>query len=128
MKYKVDWYSPKQGPRSTEVEAISSYAAKEQVDSMFGEIEGYKSYSVVAVFEEKSQNNNLSENYNSHTPSSSDSDDFSATITGVGFLVAGIAILWGLFTLPTGIGAMLLGGAIGWLSWKLGCWLSDHGW
>jgi hypothetical protein len=44
------------------------------------------------------------------------------------FFVAGVAFIFGLFTLPTGIGAMLVGGAIGWFGWKLACWLSDKGW
>jgi hypothetical protein len=49
-------------------------------------------------------------------------------IGGGAFALGGFIILFGLFTLPSGIGAMLVGGAIGWFGWKLACWLSDKGW
>jgi hypothetical protein len=129
MKYKVDWTSPRQGIQHTTVDAISLTAAKEQVESMYAHIDGFKSFCVSPVFEKK-EYSEPEESYSSESSHSEsvDGDDISVGIATVGIFSAGGFILFGLFTLPSGIGAMLLGGAIGWLSWKLGCWLSDRGW
>jgi hypothetical protein len=132
MKYKVDWSSPKQGIRSTTVDALNMTAAKEQVESMYAHIEGFKAFCVSPVFEKK-EYSEPQQSYSSVTPNSDsgsggDGDSFSTMIGAASFFIAAIAILFGLFTLPSGIGAMLVGGAIGWLGWKLACWLSDKGW
>ena len=126
MKYKVDWSSPRQGIRSTTVDAIGPMQAEEQVNSMYAHIEGFKAFCVSPVFDEE----DYTESENSHTSESSggDSDDFS-TVVGGGALTLGFVIaLFGLFTLPTGIVAMVIGGAVGWIGWKVACWLSDRGW
>ena len=132
MKYKVSWNSPLQGIQSTTVDALGPMQAQEQVESMYAHIQGFRFISVSPVFEKKE----YSEPQKSYTsePSQSDfsggggDDDFSTMIGAASFFIAGAAFLWGLFTLPSGIGAMLVGGAIGWLGWKLSCWLSDRGW
>ena len=129
MKYKVVWNSPLQGIQSTEVDAIGLMQAQEQVESMYAHIDGFRINHVTPVFEkQKSTNVGLQEPLKVELVSSGGDEDFSAGVAGVGFLIAGCAILWGMCTLPAGIGAMLLGGGIGWLSWKLACWLSDKGW
>lgn len=129
MKYKVDWTSPRQGIQHTIVDAISLTAAKEQVESMYAHIEGFKAYCVSPVFE-KQEYSEPEQSYSSSSESSSggSGDDFS-TMIGGGALAAGFFIaLFGLFTLPTGIVAMVIGGAVGWIGWKVACWLSDRGW
>jgi hypothetical protein len=131
MKYKVDWSSPRQGIQSTTVDAINLTAAREQVESMYAHIEGFNAFCVSPVFEKKE----YSEPQQSHSSSSSSessgggSDDDFSTMIGGGALAAGFFIvLFGLFTLPTGIIAMVIGGAVGWIGWKVACWLSDRGW
>jgi hypothetical protein len=129
MKYKVAWSSPRQGIQSTTVDALNVFAAQEQVESLYAHIDGFKIISTSPVFEKQER----SEPEQSYTPESSSSgggepDDFSTMIGGGAFALGGFIILFGLFTLPSGIGAMLIGGAIGWFGWKLACWLSDKGW
>ena len=130
MKYKVAWSSPRQGIQSTTVDAINTFAAQEQVESMYAHIDGFRLISTSPVFEkQKSYEPEPFHEPDSYSYNGGDSDDdISAGIGGAGLFVAGCLILFGLFTLPTGIGAMLLGGAIGWLSWKVACWLGDRGW
>ncbi len=128
MKYKVAWSSPRQGIQSTTVDAINVFAAQEQVESMYAHIDGFRLISTSPVFEKKER----SEPEQSYTPESSssggDGDDFS-TMIGSAAIFAGVIIaLFGLFTLPTGIIAMVLGGLVGWLGMKLAFWLSDKGW
>ena len=130
MKYQVRWVSPKQGLQKTTVDAISPFAAREQVDSMYSHVEGYNVLSVAPVFEKK-ESPKVEQPYNSdeyHNNESSGDDEFSVIVgTMAIFLGVGIAFL-GLFFLPVGIIAMVIGGAVGWIGWKLACWLSDKGW
>jgi hypothetical protein len=131
MKYNVSWNSPRQGIRSTTVDALGPMQAQEQVESMYAHIDGFRINHVSPVFEKK-EYSKPEQSYNSESSYSGSSggeiDDFSTVIGTAAFFVGAIAFLWGLFTLPSGIGAMLVGGAIGWFGWKLACWLSDRGW
>lgn len=131
MKYKVDWTSPRQGIQHTTVDALNMSAAREQVESMYAHIDGFKAYCVSPVFE-KQERSEPQQSYSSDSENYSDgggSDDDLSTIIGGGALAAGGFIaLFGLFTLPTGIIAMVIGGAVGWIGWKVACWLSDRGW
>jgi hypothetical protein len=127
MKYKVDWTSPRQGIQSTTVDALGPMQAEEQVNSMYAHVEGFRSFCVSPVFDKK-EYSEPQQSYSSSSESSGGSDDFS-TIVGGGAVAAGFFIaLFGLFTLPTGIVAMVIGGAVGWIGWKVACWLSDRGW
>lgn len=131
MKYKVVWNSPRQGIRSTEVDALGIMQAQEQVESMYADIEGFRINHVAPVFEKRESYEpepSWQSDSSSYTSSGDGDESIGAGIAGVGLLVGGCIILWGMMTLPAGIGAMIIGGGIGWLSWKLGCWVSDRGW
>jgi len=131
MKYNVSWNSPRQGIRSTTVDALGPMQAQEQVESLYAHIEGFRINHVSPVFEKKEYSKPPEQSYSSessYSDSSGGDEDFSTMVGTVAIFAAGVAILWGLITLPSGIGAMLFGGAIGWLGWKLACWLSDKGW
>ena len=83
--------------------------------------------SIVPVFEKQEYSEPV-ESYSSGSSGGGMVDDFS-TMIGGGAIAAGFFIaLFGLFTLPTGIIAMVIGGAVGWIGWKVACWLSDRGW
>jgi hypothetical protein len=128
MKFKIAWCSPTQGIQSTTVDALNSFAAREQVESMYAHIDGFSFISVSPVFENnESQSPRTSES--SYTESSGGGiEDFSTMIGSGAIAAGGFIILFGMFTLPTGIVAMVVGGAVGWVGWKLACWLSDRGW
>ena len=129
MKYKVDWTSPRQGIQHTTVEAISLTAAKEQVESMYAHIEGFNAYCVSPVFEKKEYSQpQQSSNSDSSSSVGGEVDDPSTMIASIAILGGFAMAFYGLFTLPTGIVAMIIGGAVGWVGWKLACWLSDRGW
>jgi hypothetical protein len=131
MKYKVVWNSPRQGIQSTTVDALGPMQAEEQVESMYAHIDGFRINHVTPVFE-KQERSEPQQSYSSSSSSESSgggSDDDFSTMIGGGALAAGFFIaLFGLFTLPTGIIAMVIGGAVGWIGWKVACWLSDRGW
>lgn len=130
MKYKVDWTSPRQGIQHTTVDALGPMQAQEQVESMYAHIEGFNAFCVSPVFEKKdySEPQQSYSSESSQVVSGGGGDDFSTMIASISLFVAGVVIIFGLLTLPAGIGAMLVGGTIGWLGWKLACWLSDKGW
>jgi len=131
MKYNVSWNSPSQGIQSTTVDALGPMQAQEQVESLYAHIDGFRFISASPVFEKKEypqSEQSYSSESNCSESSSGGDEDFSTMVGTAAFFFAGVAVLWGLITLPSGIGAMLLGGAIGWLGWKLACWLSDKGW
>lgn len=128
MKYKVDWTSPRQGIQSTTVDALNMSAAREQVESMYAHIDGFNAYCVSPVFE-KQERSEPEQSYNYSSESSGgDAEDFSVMIGGAAVAAGFFIALFGLFTLPTGIVAMVIGGAVGWIGWKVACWLSDRGW
>ena len=131
MKYKISWNSPSQGIQSTEVEALGISQAREQVESMYADVNGFRVNNVSPVFEKKNHTESK-ESYSSNSSYSSDSsgggDDFSTIIATMAVLGGAVVALFGLFTLPVGIIAMVLGGGIGWLGMKLAFWMSDRGW
>jgi len=129
MKYKVSWNSPRQGIQSTEVDALGPMQAQEQVESMYAGVDGFRINHVTPVFDKKE----YSEPSQSRSSQSSDDggidfDSVSEFVATVGIMGGILVALFGLFTLPAGIIAMVIGGGIGWLGWKLGCWMQDKGW
>lgn len=129
MKYKVDWTSPTQGIRSTTVDALNMTAAREQVESMYAHIKGFNAFCVSPVFDREEQPEQQQSSSRSYSNSGGGGiDELSTLIATAGFFVGGGAFLLGLFTLPSGIVAMVIGGAVGWVGWKVACWLSDRGW
>ena len=101
MKYKVDWSSPRQGIQSTMVDALNMTAAKEQVDSMYAHIDGFKVFCVSPVFEkEKTYQSYEQQPIKVQLVESSDvgsDDDISATIAAGFIIVGGILILLGMY-------------------------------
>ena len=129
MKYKVVWNSPRQGIQSTTVDALGPMQAEEQVESMYAHIDGFRINHVTPVFEKQSTYTSYSQQpIKVQLVESSYDHDFSAGVAGVGLVAGGCLILYGFFTFPSGIGAMILGGAVGWLSWKAAMWLADRDW
>jgi hypothetical protein len=130
MKYQIAWNSPIQGAQSTTVDAINTFAAREQFESMYGNIDGLNVISISPVFD-REESPQPQESYGSNESSSSSSSydyDLSSSV-GTLAIVAGVIIAFlGFFALPAGIVAMVIGGAVGWLGWKLACWLADRGW
>lgn len=126
MKYKVAWSSPLQGIKSTTVDAINISTAQDQVKSMYSEISGINFISTSPVFEDEELYDNEESSCSESTGGSGDS--FSTIIGSTSIFVGALIILFGLFTLPVGIIAMIVGGFFGWLGMKLGFWLSDRGW
>jgi hypothetical protein len=131
MKYKVDWTSPTQGVRSTTVDALTLNTAREQVESMYRDLKGFKVVCISPVFEKKEYEE--PETYSTSSQSdnrSSDPDDFNlSTIVGTaGICIGAFIALIGLFSLPSGIIALVIGGLIGWGGMQLGFWISDRGW
>ena len=129
MKYKVSWNSPRQGIQSTEVDALGPMQAQEQVESMYAGVDGFRINHVTPVFDKKE----YSEPSQSRSSQSSDDggiyfDSVSEFVATVGIMGGILVALFGLFTLPAGIIAMVIGGGLGWLGWKLGCWMQDKGW
>jgi divalent metal cation (Fe/Co/Zn/Cd) transporter len=129
MKYKVAWNSPRQGIRSTEVDALNAFAAQEQVESMYAHVDGFRIIHTTPVFEKK-EYSKPEQSYSSESSSDGgiDFDSVSEFVATVGIMGGILVALFGLFTLPAGIIAMVIGGGIGWLGWKLGCWMQDKGW
>lgn len=127
MKFKINWNSPVQGSQSTTVDAINTFAAREQFNSMYGNIKGLNIISIGPVFE-KEEYSEPEESYSSESSGGGSDDDLSTIIGGGVVAAGGFIALFGLFTLPAGIIAMVIGGAVGWIGWKLACWLSDRGW
>jgi hypothetical protein len=132
MKFKVDWTSPKQGICSTTVEALNMGAAKEQVESMYAGIKGFKAFCISPVFDnpkhadtQSLQKQCVIENSTSHV---NEDDCLSTSIGGLAITIGAAKILIGLVTLPTGLVGIVAGVTIGWLGMQLAYWLSDRGW
>lgn len=127
MKFKINWNSPTQGTQSTTVDAINTFAAQEQFDSMYGGISGLNVISISPIFDKEEYSE--SEQFYSSESSGGESSDSLSSVIGGGAITLGIVVAFaGLFFLPVGILAMIVGGAIGWLGMQLGFWLSDRGW
>jgi hypothetical protein len=124
MKYNVKWSAAGLSPVNIqEVEALNPDAAKDVVQSMYGSTEDFRIINVSASSPDVDYSS-----YSSSSGVGGDADDPSTIIATGGIIGGVILVLFGLFTLPVGIFAMILGGAAGWLSWKLACWVSDRGW
>jgi hypothetical protein len=128
MKFKIAWSSPRQGIQSTTVDAINTFAAQEQVESMYAHIDGFRFISVSPVFDKKEYSEPEQFESSHNESSGGDGDDLSVTIGGAAIGFGALIAVAGLFFLPVGIVAMIIGGAIGFLGMKLAEFLSDRGW
>lgn len=123
MKFEVKWTAKDQLIMSDYVESLNDSGARSQVVAMRSDIPGFSVIGTYAIRDE----NSTSETSSSVNSGSSDFD-FSSNVTLIGISLGCLVSLYGLLSLPTGIVAFFIGGAIGFASWKLGCWLSDKGW
>ena len=126
MKFEVKWTADNQVIETDYVDSLNNSGAESQVRSMRGNMPGFR---IIGVYGVREQSNNYS-----HTSSYTNVDrgdspyEVSATVATIGILSGGLLVVVGLFMLPVGIIVGIIGGAVGWLSWKLGTWLSDKGW
>jgi hypothetical protein len=75
-----------QGIQSTTVDAINTFAVREQVESMYAHIDGFSFISVSPIFEKKKYSR-PEESYKQDSTNSGDSDDIS-TMIGAGSVFA----------------------------------------
>lgn len=124
MKFIVKWSASGLSPvNEEEVEALNPSAAESRVRAMYG---GMDDFRVINV-------SGSSPDIDYSSDSSSYSGDGGDLEIGAGIVTAGVfggllLVLYGMATLPIGIFTMFLGGALGFLSWKLGFWLGERGW
>jgi len=127
MKYEVKWTAHNSLIQSDIVESLNGIGAQSQVESMRGSMPGFH---IIGTYAYNEPIDYSSSNSSTSTSSSEGYDmDFSANIVVFGLGVSALLFIWGLATISsTGILAMILGGFIGWLAWKVGSWLADRGW
>ena len=129
MKYEVKWTAHNSLIQSDIVESLNGIGAQSQIESMRGSMPGFHIIGTYAYNEPVDYSSSDSSNSTSSSEGYGYDMDFSANIVTFGLGVAALLFIWGLATITsTGILAMILGGFIGWLAWKVGTWLSDKGW
>jgi len=124
MKYEVKWTAHNQLIESDYVDSLNNSGAESQVRSMRGNMPGFR---VIGVYGVRESSNNHS-HCNSNTESSDSYDELSTIVAGTSVAAGGLIAIIGLFMLPVGIIAGVIGGLIGWLGWKFATWLQDRGW
>jgi hypothetical protein len=88
----LEFSSP--GIQSTTVDAINTFAVREQVESMYAHIDGFSFISVSPIFEKKKYSR-PEESYKQDSTNSGDSDDIS-TMIGAGLsLLVQLLLFWG---------------------------------
>lgn len=131
MKFKACWSSPVQGIQYTEIDAINAVAAKQQMESLYGNIPGFSIAYVSCVMDEKKypENSQFTHNTISNVDEDFDDDTPLSVFVGTGFVLVGIIIAFlGLFNLPQGLIALIIGGGLGFLGMKITFWMNDRGW
>lgn len=127
MKYEVKWTANNQVVESDYVESLNNFGAEAQVVSMRGSMPGFRVIGVYGV-RESSNDNSHSTSTHSDTQIFDSDDNLSTMVAATSVAAGGLVAIVGLFMLPVGIIAGVIGGAIGWLGWKLATWLQDRGW
>lgn len=127
MNYTIRWSAPKQGTVSTEIDAINSFAAREQFNSLYSEIDGISVISVTPTFKSEELHRLQSESVTEREVSGYDRD-ISFGILMFGLFGALILIAYGAFTAPGGIITMIIGGGLGFLTYKFADALATKGW
>lgn len=123
MKYEVKWTANNEVIQSDYVDSLNNFGARSQVESMRGNMPGFRVIGVYGSRETSEVNSHSSSGNQQH-----DNDELSTVVAGISVAAAGLMAIIGLFMLPVGIIVGVIGGAIGWLGWKLAGWLSDRGW
>jgi len=120
--YEVNWTSPTQGVVRTEVSALNTFAAREQVESMYAHVDGFSVVYVKPVTEEVSyvrENNYTQPDQSSYYEAGSGFDSWGEFVGTCIMLVAMAIILYGLFTLPNGLLFFILGAFLAWVAIKV---------
>lgn len=127
MNYTIRWSAPKQGTKSTEIDAINAFAAREQFNSLYSEVEGINVISVTPTFKSEELHRLQSESVTESEVGDYDRD-ISFGILMFGSFGALILIAYGVFTAPGGIITMIIGGGLGFLTYKFADALATKGW
>lgn len=117
--YEVSWTSPTQGAVRTEVSALNTFAAREQVESMYAHVDGFSVVYVKPVTEEVSYVRENNYTQPSHYEAGSGFDSWGEFVGTCIMLVAMAIILYGLFTLPNGLLFLILGALLAWVAIKV---------
>ena len=129
MKFEVKWTANNQVIESDYVNSLNNSGAEAQVVSMRGNMPGFRVIGVYAVNETRDFSSYQTSNNDNDNVDRSDSPyELSGTIATFGILGGFVLMLFGLFSMPSGIIAFFIGGFVGWLGWKIGTWLADRGW
>ena len=125
--FEVKWTANNELIHTDVVESLNMSGAEAQVRSKRDDIPGFRIIGVYAI------NVRESLDWESYTPTTQNNtpiaeDSVSAGVAGIGFVIGIGAFIVGCFMMPVGILAWIIGGLIGWSSWKLADWLNDRGW
>jgi len=128
MKFEVKWTANNQGIESDYVESLNNFGAEAQVVSMRGNMPGFRVIGVYGVRESSNDNSHSTPTTSNTQDGIFDDEELSTMVAATSVTAGGLIAIVGLFMLPVGIIAGVIGGLVGWLGWKLATWLQDRGW
>ena len=124
--FEVKWTANNELINTDVVESLNISGAEAQVRSKRDSIPGFRIIGVYGIRRESFDSDSYTPTTRDNTPIAEDS--VSAGVAGIGFVIGIGAFIVGCFMMPVGILAWIIGGLIGWCSWKLADWLNDRGW
>lgn len=124
--FEVKWTANNELIHTDVVESLNISGAEAQVRSKRDGIPGFRIIGVYGIRRKSFDSDSYTPTTRDNTPIAEDS--VSAGVAGIGFAAGFLAFIIGCFMMPVGILAWIIGGFIGWCSWKLADWLNDRGW